>query len=375
MTDITILGAGFGALRTVRELRRRKIDAAITVIAPTDTFTYFPSLIWMPAGLRRGADLTVPLAAFFSRHRVTFRKAAVQGVSDDGRTVVTDDGEVTNDALVIASGGRFLRKLPGIENAIIPCAGVASGQAIHDRLAAMDGGTIALGFATNPAEPGAMRGGPVFEFLFGLDTLLRRQGRRDRFRLVFFNPAPQPGARLGAKAVSGLLAEMARRGIDTHLGHKPVRFEPDRVVTEGGEIPADLILFMPGMTGPAWLEDSALPRSPGGFIRADALCRVEGMRRTYVVGDSGSFPGPDWAAKQAHQAELHARAAVANLADELAGREPATPFKTELVCIVDTLDSGILVYRNESRNFVLPAMRPMHWAKRAFEHLYLRGVA
>jgi sulfide:quinone oxidoreductase len=375
MADITILGAGFGALRTIREVRRRKIGARITVIAPDDTFTYFPSLIWMPSGLRRNADLTVPLADFFARHQVTFRKGAVRRVSEDGRAVVTDDGEIANDALVIASGGRFLRKLPGIDNAIIPCGGVASGQAIHDRLAAMEGGTIALGFATNPAEPGAMRGGPVFEFLFGIDTLLRRQGRRDRFRLVFFNPAAQPGARLGAKAVSGLLTEMSRRGIDTHLGHKPVRFDPDRVITEGGEIPADLILFMPGMTGPAWLEDSALPRSPGGFIAADALCRVVGLRRTYVVGDAGSFPGPDWMAKQAHQAELHARAAVANLADELSGREPATPFKSELICIVDTLDTGILVYRGERRNVVLPGMRPMHWAKRAFEHLYLRGIA
>jgi hypothetical protein len=35
-------------------------------------------------------------------------------------------------------------------------------------------------------EPSAMRGGPVFEFLFGTDTLLTRQSRRDHFKLVFF---------------------------------------------------------------------------------------------------------------------------------------------------------------------------------------------
>ena len=62
-------------------------------------------------------------------------------------------------------------------------------------LESLDGGTIALGFGGNPKEPSAMRGGPMFELLFGLDTWLRKQGTRDRFRLVFFSPAPRPGVR------------------------------------------------------------------------------------------------------------------------------------------------------------------------------------
>src|SRR3546814_6984153 len=103
------------------------------------------------------------------------------------------------------------------------------------RLAAMDGGTIAVGFASNPKEPGAVRGGPMFEFLFGIDTLLRRQGRRERFELVFFNPAKQPGQRLGPAAVAKMLGRMQSLGIRTHLGHRPVRLEPGKVVTEGGE--------------------------------------------------------------------------------------------------------------------------------------------
>jgi hypothetical protein len=133
----------------------------------------------------------------------------------------------------------------------------------------MQGGTIAVGFAGNPNEPTAVRGGPMFEFLFGIDTQLRREGRRERFELVFFNPSKEPGARLGAKAVQHLLAEMARR-ITTHLGHKMVRFEADKVVTEGGEFAADLILFMPGMTGNAWFDahrPAALTRRPAAGRR------------------------------------------------------------------------------------------------------------
>ncbi|RYC15272.1 NAD(P)/FAD-dependent oxidoreductase [Ciceribacter ferrooxidans] len=373
MAKITVLGSGFGALTTIRELRRRGVEDEITVISPRDELHYLPSSIWLPAGLRKGSALKMPLGNFFVRHRVRHVMASVTGLAEGGRKVLTDAGEFSSDQLVIATGGRFIRKLPGIEHALVPCEGIAVGEEITRRLDGMSGGTIAVGFAANPNEQSAVRGGPMFEFLFIIDTLLRRQGRRDRFKLVFFSPAARPGQRLGDKAVDGLLAEMARRGIETRLGHKMVRFEADRVVTEGGEFPADLILFMPGLTGPAWLSGADLPLSPGGMIEADEKCRVPGRRGVWVVGDSGSFKGPDWMPKQAHQADLQAKAAAANIAAVLKDRPPQTDFKPELICIVDTLDSGILVYRSTTRGFVTPQLKVFHWLKRAFERHYLRA--
>lgn len=373
MTNITILGSGFGALTAVRELRKRNVDATITVISPRDELHYLPSTIWLPAGLRKAEGLKIPLGSYFASHRVDYVKASVTGLAEGGRTVLTDAGTFANDQLVIATGGRFIKKLPGIEHALIPCEGIAVGEEIGRRLAALDSGTIAIGFASNPNEQGAVRGGPMFEFLFIIDTMLRKQGRRDRFRLVFFNPSSRPGQRLGDKAVDGLLREMARRGIETRLGHKMVRFEEKKVVTEGGEIEADLILFMPGLTGPAWLADANLPLSPGGMIEADEKCRVRGRDGVWVVGDSGSFPGPDWLPKQAHQADLQAVAAAENIASVLRGGPATKDFKPELICIVDTLDAGILVFRNTKRNLVLPKSILFHWLKRYFEGHYLRS--
>ena len=369
---ITVLGAGFAGLSAVRELRRRDAAAEITLVAPRPELHYLPGIIWIPSGLRTREDLIVPLAGFFERQRVRFVAAEVTGLAEHGRRVLTGAGEIDNDGLVIATGGRFLKKLPGIEHAITPCEGIAAAERIRDRLASMQGGTIACGFAANPKEPQAVRGGPMFEFLFGIDTLLRKKGRRDRFELVFFNPSTEPGARLGARAVRHLLDEMARRGIRTHLGHKMVRFDADRVVTEGGEIAADLILFMPGMTGNAWFDNTDLPRSPGGLLKADAQCRVEGRERIYVAGDAGSFPGPDWMPKQAHMADLQAETAAENLLAELKGGKAEKTFKVELLCIVDTLDSGMLVKRTPEGGLALPPLGLMHNAKTFFESWYLR---
>ena len=369
---ITVVGAGFAGLSAIRELRRRDAQAEITLVAPHAELHYLPGIIWIPSGLRRREDLVIPLGNFLRRMRVTFYAAQASGLRDAGRTLETSAGEVSNDALCIATGGRFLKKLPGIEHAITPCEGITAAERIRERLRELSGGTIAVGFAGNPNEPSAVRGGPMFEFLFGIDAQLRREGRRERFELVFFNPSAEPGNRLGPKAVSYLLAEMARRGIRTHLGHKMKRFDADKVVTEGGEIHADLILFMPGMTGNAWFDATALPRSPGGLIQADAHCRVPGFERVVVAGDSGSFPGPDWMPKQAHMADLQAAAAAANLLGDLNGQRVDQTFKVELICIVDAIDHGTPVFRTEQRNLMLPSSRLFHWLKRGFEWNYLR---
>ncbi|HEC16111.1 MAG TPA: NAD(P)/FAD-dependent oxidoreductase [Sedimenticola sp.] len=372
MNAVTIVGSGFAALTAVRKLRAAGPGLEITLVAPRPQFSYLPGTIWIPSGLRRPEDLLIPLDNFFQRMGVNYHQGPATGLRHGGRTLLTDNGEIPNDGLIIASGGRFLKKLPGIEHAIIPCEGIPAAVRIRDRLKEMQGGAIAVGFSGNPREPSAMRGGPMFEFLFGIDRQLRLEGRRHRFRLIFFTPGTEPGKRLGPKAVAGLLREMEARGIETRLGHKLKRFDEDKVVTEGGEFEADLILFMPGMTGNQWFDNSELPRSEGGLIRADPYCRVEGMERVYVAGDSGSFPGPAWMPKQAHMADLQAKAAAANLAAELKGGAPAKTFRVELVCIIDGRDSGMLVARTPKRNLVLPRMRLFHWIKRLYEWWYLR---
>jgi sulfide:quinone oxidoreductase len=212
MHRITILGAGFAALTAVQRIRAQAPTAEITLVAPHAEFLFYPSLIWIPSGLRRSADLQIDLRPFLARQRVHWHPGTVTGLASGGRQVLTDTGMIDNDGLIIACGGRFLKRLPGIEHALIPCEGLASAEAIRDRLQALQGGTLAIGFAGNPNEPAAVRGGPMFEFLFGIDRLLRQQGRRERFKLVFFSPAEQPGQRMGASAVARLLRMMAEQG-------------------------------------------------------------------------------------------------------------------------------------------------------------------
>lgn len=61
------------------------------------------------------------------------------------------------------------------------------------------------------------------------------------------------------------------------------------------------------------------------------------------------------------------------MAEELKGQPGLQQFKTELICIVDTLDAGMLVFRNNRRSVTLPRMGPFHTMKRMFEQHYLKA--
>ncbi len=372
MKKITIIGSGFAGLTAVRTLRKQHQACEITLISPKAELVYMPSLIWVPSGAATKKDIIIPLDNFFKRMQVVHIASEVTGLDNQGRSVITPIGTYENDVLIIASGGQFIKKLPGIEHAITPCEGLEAAEAIRDRVAAMNGGNIAVGFSGNPKEPSAMRGGPMFEFLFGLDTQLRAEGRRDQFKLTFFTPAAKPGARLGEKAVKGLLAEMKKRNITTHLGHKIQKFEADKVITEEGEFAADLILFMPGMTGNAWFDNTKLERSEGGLLKANKFCEVAGVNKVFVAGDSGSFPGPEWMPKQAHIADLQAEAAAKNAIEVLNEKTPSHTFKIELMCIVDSNNKGMYVSRTMTGGRMLPNCRLLHVAKKIFGWWYLR---
>ena len=89
---IVIIGSGFAALTAVRELRKRNREVRITLVAPRAELMYYPSLIWVPAGLRRGADLNIDVSGFLAEQRVGFHAGRVTGLQDGGRTVLTDSG-------------------------------------------------------------------------------------------------------------------------------------------------------------------------------------------------------------------------------------------------------------------------------------------
>ena len=61
---VTVVGAGFAALSSIRKLRQLAPSLDLTLVAPRAELVFYPGTIWIPSGLRRPEDLVIPLDGF-----------------------------------------------------------------------------------------------------------------------------------------------------------------------------------------------------------------------------------------------------------------------------------------------------------------------
>jgi sulfide:quinone oxidoreductase len=372
-----VLGGGFAGVQAAIALSRSG-RFAVTLVSDRDYLHLFPISIWIPTRTVRTERTRVPLSAVGRAHGFEVVVSSVRSIDQAAGAVRVGDATLGYDYLVIALGsGKTAR--PGSEHTASLCAGPDAAYQIRtglDELLARGHGRIAVGFGGNPKDGSAVRGGPAFEFLFNLDHLLRRRGVREAFQLTFFAPMPNPGARMGAKAVALLPPQIEARGVELRTGTPIDGFDEGGVrLADGSRIDADLVMFIPGATGHPVAVASGLPVNEAGFLRIDDHGLVEGTSNVYAVGDVAALDGPPWRAKQGHVAEVMARAAAYNITQSEAGRPQRRGYRehVSIVCLMDTGNGAILVYRSTRRELVVPLPVVGHWLKRGWG-LYARGT-
>ena len=83
------------------------------MIAPKAKFVYYPGTIRIPTGLRKPADLVVPLDNVFRRMKVNHHAAEATDLGDAGRTLETSAGDVAAVANLLANlVGKAARETP-----------------------------------------------------------------------------------------------------------------------------------------------------------------------------------------------------------------------------------------------------------------------
>lgn len=314
----------------------------ITLIG-TGTFVYIPAIPEFLTGKRHTRGITVDIRPFLRRRNIRFIEAHVTGIEDGGRTVVTDRGRYRNDALFIGTGPSFRKDdIPGTaEHTYSPCYGPADMERFMEKLASLDAGTIYIGFKINKTDGFvAGRTGPMYECACLLDYALRQRGVRDRFEIHFFSPNRSPGEK-------GVLTDRLReRDIILDDGYGPAAFvEGGLIDPDGAFRKADLVLYSPEMTGPAFAHGSCLPLSAGGHIDVDRYGQVKGLSNVFAAGDCAAHENPPpWVPHQAHMAQLRAKAAARNMRAVLAGRPAAARYRHELSCILNMENDALWMH-------------------------------
>jgi len=371
--SVLILGGGFAGLEAAIFLRKHGLD--VTLVSNRPFLFIYPTSIWLATGESRFDDVCLDLGALARTHGFRFLQGRVDAIDSRHRVTTIDGQPHTADYLIVAIGGAKLQP-KGVEHTYSPCGEPSGSVDIEKALSALlsaGHGRIAIGFGGNPKDPSAVRGGPAFELVFNIDTLLRRRRLRGHFTLTFFAPMPVPGQRMGAGAVKTLATLFTRLGIESRYGKKITAFEDAGVVLEdGSRIDSDLTVFIAAGDGHAVVKASDLPQNEAGFVRIDSACEVPCRAGVYAIGDVAALDGPEWRAKQGHVAEVMARTAAQSIVNREAGR-PERPSYLEhvnIVCLMDTGNGAAYVYRDDRKQTLVPLPVIGHWMKKGWALYY-----
>jgi sulfide:quinone oxidoreductase len=376
-----VVGGGFAGVEAATDLARDG-GFEVTLVSDRDFLWLYPTSIWIPTREMAFEGAQVSLAEIAGKHGFELVIDSVQAVRSADNRVIGAAAEYEYDYLVLAMGAAKLRPA-GVEHTLSICGAPEVSLEIRDRLDALierGSGHIAVGFGGNPKDPSGVRGGPAFELLFNIHDLLRKKKLRDRFRLTFFAPMAQPGARMGDRALDMMDVMFERSQLQRRTGTKIAGFDKQGVTFwNDTRIDADLVLFIPGVTGHPVMADSDLPLNEAGFVRIDDHCLVEGTDNVYAAGDVAALEGPDWRAKQGHTAEVMARNAAHNIAAHAAGKPDRKGYQAHLsiLCVMDTGNGAAFVYRGRKHQLMLPLPIVGHWMKKGwgtYARLTKRGV-
>ena len=274
MAHVLVVGAGLAGARTCTALRAAGYSGRLTLVGAEPDAPYDrPPLTKDPGAevdLRPAMGIDVWAAADDVRLGVAAR-GLVAG--SRGSRVLVDGGELTADAVVIATGATPVVPADWTGPGVHVLSTRRQAGAFWERvgpgtsLVVVGGGWI----GSEAAATAASRGADV-RLLEAADQLL---------------PGRLPAA--VAARVSGWLAEA---GVQVGMG-APVRsLAPDSrvpsVSVDGGSLAADLVLVALGVRpATAWLEGGPLALAPSGAVLVDAWGRT-GVPGVLAVGDAAA---------------------------------------------------------------------------------------
>lgn len=372
---IVVLGGGFAGVESIFHLS--KLGHKVTLVSDRDYCFIYPISIWIPVGKIKFNDVKLPLADLQKVHNFDLIIDKVESIVSKENRVVLSKQTIEYDYLIIAFGGSKL-KIEGMHKYTYSTCGKPESLLLLknkiDELLKRGHGKIAVGFGGNPKSPTGVRGGPAFEMLFNIVTLLKKKKLYDKFELTFFAPMKEPGARMGGEGLNMLNRMYEKHEIEERIGTPIKRFEKDKVVfVDGSELESDLIIFTPSGTGHPVLQNSDLPLSVDNNVLVDGYCRVNGpQKNVYAAGDVTRLEGPSWVAKQGHIAEIMAKYAVYNINNAIVGNPKRKGYTNHLniMCVMDAGNGAIFTLRKWNKEKIIPMPIFGHWMKQAWGYYW-----
>jgi sulfide:quinone oxidoreductase len=402
MAHVVVLGGGLGGTIQAYELKETLTRSdTITLISNKPYFQFTPSNPWAGVGWRSKDEITIDLAPVMKRRGIDFIcDGATKLVPEENKIELESGAEVTYDYLIIATGPELaFDEIEGFG----PEGHTNSVCTIeHAEKSGGKGGTWEA-FCKNPGPivVGAVQGascfGPAYEYLFTLDTDLRRRKIKHKVPMTFVTSEPYIGhLGLGGVGDTKSMLESAMRDRDikwitnartdkfTDGAVHVTEFDEDGNEKKTHEVPATYKMMLPAFRGIPAIRGIEGLVNPRGFVIVDEYQRNPKYRNIFGIGVAIAIAPPvatpvaTGVPKTGFMIESMVTATAHNLPRILAGEEPNNLPSWNALCLADFGDRGaafLAMPQNPPRNVNWASEgKWVHWAKLAFEWYFMRKV-
>lgn len=399
MADVVVLGAGLSgtimAYELVPQLRR---EDRLTIIGEEPRYHFVPSNPWVAIGWRDRSDIEVDLEDVMRRKSIRYLAQAARRVHPgENRVELADGSSIPYDYLVIATGPDLaFDEVPGLgpdghTQSICRVEHAVKAKAAFDRFVKSPG-PIVVG-----AAAGASCFGPAYEFVFILDTELRKRRIRDRVPMTFVTAEPYIG-HLGLDGVgdtkSLLESELRERHIKWITSARVTAAEAGKMTVEEvgddgnvrkvHELEFAYSMILPAFRGVPAVRGIEGLTNPRGFILVDKTQRNQTFANVFGIGvcvaipPVGATPVPTGVPKTGFMIESMVTATARNIGALLRGRPAISEPTWNAVCLADFGDGGVAFVAQPQippRNVNWSSKGEwVHYAKVAFEKYFLHKI-
>jgi NADH:quinone reductase (non-electrogenic) len=332
---VVIVGAGFGGLRAARALRRTPVDV---LLVDRNNYHLFQPLLYQvaTAGLEP-EQIAKPVRAILRGQRnFDFRLADVSGVDFAGRRLLTGDGAIAYDYLILATGAQTnFFGLAGVAEHALTLKDIPDAVRIRNHVLAC--------FEQAMFEPDAERrrallsfvvvgGGPTgVEMAGSLSELIRlvlvkdypRLNLKD-VRILLLEAGDRLLAGFTPRLSEAAAATLWKKHVEVRHGALVVDFDGASARLKSGEvIPARTLIWAAGARAAPLTGQLGIPTAHLGRVVVGPTLQLAGHPEVFVVGDSAFLEaqGPSLP-MMAPVAIQMGETAAANIRRALAGRSP-----------------------------------------------------
>jgi len=301
---VVVIGGGFGGLEATKALR--KVNVRVTLLDRQNHHLFQPLLYQVATAALSPADIAEPLRHIVRRQEnAEVILADVHGIDVHQKKVLTSDGDVEYDYLIVAAGARhsyfghdkwekFAPGLKNLDDALEIRRRMLMAFEIAEKTDDDGERAAALTFVVVGAGPtGVEMAGAIAEI--ARVTLVKdfRHIDPSQARVLLIEGAPRV-----LPPFTEDLSESARRqlfdiGVEVRVSTVVEKLSDEGVTLKGGEkIPARTIIWAAGNAASSLGASLGVPLDKQGRVIVKEDCSIPGHRDVFVIGDMAHFaPG------------------------------------------------------------------------------------